>query len=122
MFQRHDLNGDGKLSAAEMMAGQGDAMMMRLFNRADANNDGKVTQAEWDAAKTRFQRMGQRAGRRDGDRNWRGMMQGQQGQPGMRQGAMQGRPGMGAGNCDYPRGMGLGAGQNRPPMPPQTGN
>lgn len=141
MFAKRDLNGDGKLSAAEMMSAPRDMIAQRMFRMADRNKDGAVSQAEFDAAKARvMQRMdrfqdgrgkrwhhGQR-GDRDG---W--MMRGQamQGQ------AMRGQGQWGTGNCQYPgarqgmgpgqgmgQGMGQGLGQGRmtPPPAAQDGN
>jgi hypothetical protein len=56
MVEMRDSDGDGKLSAAEMIARPGPEM---LFDRIDADGDGAVTQAEADAARSMMmERMG----------------------------------------------------------------
>jgi Ca2+-binding EF-hand superfamily protein len=47
---RQDMNGDGKLGAAEVMIGGGEHMS-RLFDWADADKDGAVSAEEFDAAR-----------------------------------------------------------------------
>jgi hypothetical protein len=60
MIARMDTNGDGMLSEDEIGQRRDGA---RMFDRLDANDDGVVSAEEFAEA-----RMGDRAGRRDGDR------------------------------------------------------
>lgn len=53
-FKAADVNGDGKVSAAEMMMAPRNVMADRMFEMADVNHDGKVTQAEFDAARAKM--------------------------------------------------------------------
>lgn len=46
-FQRMDVNGDGKLDAADREARRAE-MQKKRFERLDANKDGQISQAEWD--------------------------------------------------------------------------
>ncbi|KDB02227.1 Ca2+ sensor [Defluviimonas sp. 20V17] len=72
MFKQLDVNGDGKISAAEMMMAPRDMMADRMFRMADVNHDGKVTQAEFDAAKQKFRKRMERMRAHHGERNWHG--------------------------------------------------
>ncbi|QYK41153.1 MAG: EF-hand domain-containing protein [Paracoccaceae bacterium] len=58
MMQMMDADGDGFLSAAEMMVRPAPAM---LFDRIDTDGDGAISKAEADAARARF---AERSGRR----------------------------------------------------------
>lgn len=64
-----DTDGDGLLTAAEMAARPGPAM---LFDRADADGDGAVTQAELDAMRAEGPRGdGEGRGHHGGGHGWR---------------------------------------------------
>lgn len=78
-FQAMDADGDGQLSAAEMIL-RPMQMQARMIERMDADNDGTITQEEFDAAKARFA---------DRMKQWGGMGQhGHHGGYGMGQGMM----------------------------------
>lgn len=67
-FQAMDADGDGQLSAAELIVRPAQT---RMIERLDADGDGAVTQAEFDAAKARMaERMKDWMG--EGRKGWRG--------------------------------------------------
>lgn len=59
MFTALDADKDGKVSAAEALAGRmaGPQGMERFFNRVDADDDGAISQEEFDRAAERMQKM-----------------------------------------------------------------
>lgn len=70
MFKQVDVNGDGKISAAEMMMAPRDMMADRMFRMADVNHDGKVTKAEFDAARAKFRKRMERMRDHHRGRDW----------------------------------------------------
>ncbi|MDZ3830819.1 MAG: hypothetical protein U0S50_03245 [Sphingopyxis sp.] len=80
MFAKMDVNGDGKLDAADRAAKR-EAMHAKMFERLDANKDGNISKAEWDqhAADRSAKRGATRAMDRDMDGGKRHVMRGHHG-------------------------------------------
>ena len=74
MIERHDADGDGMLTAAEMLTRPAPD---RLFEMADTDGDGALSEAEIDAARDRMAEM--REGRGKGRGHGKGEGRGQQG-------------------------------------------
>jgi hypothetical protein len=81
LFDRLDVNNDGRLDAADR-----EARRQARFDRLDANNDGTISREEYAAARAERGQRGNRSGERMGKRGMGGMAMGMRG-PGRQAGA-----------------------------------